>query len=259
LGKLPQKKDLIMRKKVFAIPAVLVLLLSCGTTKTGSAGLKVREYDYGYEKTVFDHYRFEFEFHLGVLEGDKKIEGIIKNLIYDGNGPEAYVTYKEKAVLEDLGKDNIPPLFEEEGGHINRGEYIEIVEIKNHGDSFVILCREEYLYYSGQAHGIPRIQYYVVDLNEAKIVPLNGLALAIPDEILQAHIASQFNIDLYDRESIWPPDSISLEKDGALLCWNVYSIAPYSEGPIEITIPYGIANAYLTEKARSIRDALTAK
>jgi hypothetical protein len=248
-----------MRKKIFAIPAVLALLLSCGTTKTGSAGLKIREYDYGYEKMVFDNYHFEFEFHLSALEGDKKIEGIIKNLIYDGNSPKAYVPYKERAVLEGLGKDNSPPLFEEEGGYINQGEYIERVEIKNYGDSFVTLRREEYVYYSGQAHGIPRIQYYVVDLNEEKIVPLNGLALAIPDEILQAHIAPKFNIYLYDRESIWPPDSISLEKEGALLCWNVYSIAPYSEGPIEITIPYGIASAYLTEKAILIRDALTAK
>jgi hypothetical protein len=252
-------RNLIMMKCFFVIPVVFVMLFSCRATQTGGTGLKVREYDYGYEKMVFDNYRFEFKFHLSALEGDQRIERIIKSLIYDGNGPEAYVTYKEETVLEGIRKDNRPPQPGEEGEYINQGEYLECVEIKNYGDSFAILRRDDYAYYSGQAHGISRIQYYIVDLDEEEILPLDGLASAIPDDILKENIASKFDIDFNYRESLWPPDTISLEREGMLLLWNVYSIAPYSDGPIEITIPYGLASAYLTEKARLIRDKLTAE
>jgi hypothetical protein len=246
-----------MMKKIFAILSVFVLFLSCKTTQTGSGGLKVREYEYAYQKMVFDDYRFKFEFHVTSLEGDKRIEGIIKDLIYNGRSPDAYAEYKEKTVLEDLAKEGRPPQAGGNGENLREGEYIESVGIKNYGDFFAILRRDEYTYYSGQAHGNPQTQYYVVDLDEARILSPGELSSAIPEDAVKESIASKFNIDFNYREFVWPPDTISLEREGLLLFWNVYSIAPYSEGPIEITIPYSRANSYLTEKAKLIRDRLT--
>jgi hypothetical protein len=243
-------------KHFFSILAVLAMVLSCGKTQTGSGGLKTREYDYAYEKMVFDDYRFKFEFHLGALEGDKKIEALIKNLIYNGKDPDAYAADKEKSVLESIETENPPPQLEEDG-NIHEGEYIESTVIKNYGDSFVILRRDDYAYYSRQAHGYYQTQYYIVDVDEARILPLNELISAVPEDILKSGIASKHKLDFNFRESLWPPDTVSLEREGLLLFWNVYSIAPYSEGPIEITVPYSLANGYLTEKAKLIRDKLT--
>jgi hypothetical protein len=229
-------------KRFFAILPALAMLLSCKTTHTGpvdsatgTGGLKVRDYEYHYEKMVFDDYRFELEFHLDALEGDKKIEGLINNLVYNGKEPDAYVEFKEQAVLGVLKKEDSPPQSGEEGKNIRQGQYIERVEIKNYGGSFVILRRDNYLYYSGQAHGISLIEYYVLDLDEAKILSLNELSSALPEDILKSSIASKIDIDFNYRDSLWPPDTISLEPEGLLLLWNVYSIAPYSEGPVEIT------------------------
>jgi hypothetical protein len=248
----------------FAILSALAMLFSCKTTHTGTGdsgnrtgGLKVRDYGYNYEKIVFDDYRFKLEFHLGALEGDKKIEGLIKTLVYNGKEPDAYVGFKEQAVLGVLTKEDSPPQPGEEGKNIRQGQYIERVEIKNYGGAFVILRRENYLYYSGQAHGISLIEYYVLDLDEAKILSLNELSSPIPEDILKSSIASKFDIDFNYRKSVWPPDTISLEPEGLLLLWNVYSIAPYSKGPVEITVPYSLTDGYLTEKARLIRDKLT--
>jgi hypothetical protein len=243
-------------KYFFSVLSTLVMLLSCTTAQTGRGGLKIREYEYNYEKMVFDDYRFKLKFNLGALEGDKKIEGIIKALVYNGREPEAYVAFKEKAVLEVLGEEDSPPGFGE-GGIINQGEYIETVEVKSYGDSFVILRRDNYLYYSGQAHGISLTEYFVLDLDEAKILPPGGLVSAVPEDILKNSISLKHEIDFTYRESLWPPDTVSLEREGLLLLWNVYSIAPYSEGPIEITLPYSLVNGYLTEKAKLIRDKLT--
>lgn len=244
-------------KYFFVILSVLALFLSCGTTRTGSGDLKVREYDYAYEEMAFEDYRFKFEFHLAVLEGDKKIEGIIKNLVYNGKSPEAYVEDKGKTLLEGIRKEDPPPLPGEEDETVREGEYIEKVEIKNYGGSFAILRQDDYLYYSGQAHGISLIEYYVLDLDEERILFPRDLVSAIPEDIIKSAIAPKFNIDFNYRESLWPPDTVSLERDGLALLWNVYSIAPYSEGPIEITLPYSLAEGYLTEKARLIRDKLT--
>jgi hypothetical protein len=243
-------------KHFFSILAVLALMLSCTTTQTGSGGLKAREHDYAYEKMVFDDYRFKFEFHLGALEGNKKIEALIKRLIYNGKDPASYIADREKSVLEGIEKEHRPPRLGE-AGTIHEGEYIESVAIKNYGDSFVILRRDDYAYYSGQAHGYSEAQYYIVDADEARVLSLNELSSPVPEEILKTSIASKHNIDFNFRESVWPPDTVSLEREGLLLFWNVYSIASYSEGPIEITIPYSLANSYLTEKAKLIRDELT--
>jgi hypothetical protein len=243
-------------KHFFSILLVLALMLSCTTTQTGSGGLKARKYDYAYEKMVFDDYRFKFEFHLGALEGNKKIEALIKNLIYNGKDPASYIAGREKSVLEGIEKEHRPPQSGE-GGTIHEGEYIENVAIKNYGDSFVILSRDDYVYYSGQAHGYSETQYYVVDVNEARILSLDELSSALPEEILKTGIASEHDIDFNFRESVWPPDTISLEREGLLLFWNVYSIASYSDGPIKITVPYSLADNYLTEKAKLIRNELT--
>jgi hypothetical protein len=243
-------------KHFFSILPVLVIVLSCTTTQTGSGGLKAGNHDYAYEKMVFVDYRFKFEFHLGVLEGDKKIEAAIKDLIYNGKDPASYVADREKSVRESIEKEH-RPLQSGEDGSIHEGEYIENVVIKHYGDSFVILRRDDYAYYSGQAHGYSETQYYIVDADEARILSLDELSSALPEEILKNSIAAKHDIDFNFRESVWPPDSISLEREGLLLFWNVYSIASYSDGPIEIIVPYGLANSYLTEKAKLIRDELT--
>jgi hypothetical protein len=54
-------------------------------------------------------------------------------------------------------------------------------------------------------------------------------------------------------ESLWPPDTVSFTASGILLYWNVYSIAPYSAGPIEIIAPYDAIDDYLTAHGKSLK------
>jgi hypothetical protein len=250
-------------KYFFVVLSAVIILFSCkpaqagqGASRTARGGLKVRDYNYVYEKIVFDNYRFKFEFHLSGLRGDKNIEGIIKRLIYNDKALDAYVLYKENTVLESLKSEYLPLQLEEDGENIYQGEYIENINIKDYDDSFVILRRDEYVYYSGQAHGNSQVRYYILDLEEERILSLDDLSSAIPEDILKTNIKSKFNIDFNYRESLWPPDTISFDRESLVLFWDVYSIAPYSTGAIEITIPYNLIDGYLTEKGRLIRDQI---
>jgi hypothetical protein len=250
-------------KYFFAVLLEVTILFSCkpaqtgqGSSRTAEGGLKVRDYNYTYEKMVADNYRFKFEFHLNGLRGDEKIEGILKKLIYNDKALDDYVVYKENTVLENLKSVSLPLQLEEGGENIRQGEYIENINIKNYDDSFVILRRDEYVYYSGQAHGNSQARYYILDLEEERILSLDDLSSVIPEDILRTSITSKFNIDFNYRESLWPPDTISFDREGLVLFWDVYSIAPYSEGAIEISIPYNLIGACLTEKGRLIRDRI---
>jgi hypothetical protein len=143
---------------------------------------------------------------------------------------------------------------ERKGGDFS-SEKIETIEIPNFNNAFIMLKRGDYSYSSGLAHGISQTTYYVLDMNEGRILNLEEMLTILPEDLLKAAITPRHAIDFDFRDSVWPPDSICFDQTGVILFWNVYSIAPYAEGPIEITLPYDKVNNYLTKKGVSIKES----
>jgi hypothetical protein len=248
-------------KKIFFLLLVMAALVSCASTRDGNpAGadnIQVIPYNHRLNKIVFDNYRFSFEFHLSQLGGDGAAQRAVKKLVYGDNDLEAYAAYKENLLAEKADKNDFPSILENGKEYVYESEYSETIEIVHFDDSFVILRQDEYSYYSGQAHGASQTKYYILDVQEEQILDIGEITNPLPEDLLKANIKSKHDIDFDFREKVWPPDTVSFGNEGLLLLWNVYSIAPYSEGAIEISLPYSSGvGAYLTKKGISIKESL---
>ena len=204
-----------------------------------------------YEKYLFDNYFLELNISLENIGNNENISNLITELIYHNHGFNEYAAYIENLFLEDIGTTYFPDIIQEDGSVYIYRSYLSVeYSIEHINDNFIIIRYFEYVYYSGAAHGLYWIHYYIIDLSEKKLLEVNDLIINIPDEILIRKIESRYNIRYYLREYIWPPDSINFIKDGIELYWNIYQITPYSDGVIVIGFSYTDIEQYLTEKGR---------
>jgi hypothetical protein len=168
--------------------------------------------------------------------------------------PDAYVSYKENLFINSINKENFSAEDEDGKQNTYHSEYIENFKVQYSGDSLIIIKYDDYVYYGGDAHGNTQIIYYLIDVKEEKPLGLADIVTKIPDEKIAVFLKKKYSDMEFDfRDSLWPPDTISYEKSGLLLLWNTYSIAPYSAGPIEITVPYDAVDSYLTAKGKLLK------
>ncbi|GMO21623.1 MAG: hypothetical protein Ta2B_00460 [Termitinemataceae bacterium] len=225
--------------------------------------LEIYNFDEAYEKIYFENYRVEFEFHLSNIKYSNKIETLITKLIYNDKNFEEYMAYKENEFIGDINEQDFPTINDDGAKYCYHSNYIETYEITNINSYFLTIKYTNYYYITGSAHGYFQTKYCIIDLLEGKILNINDLINVIPESELLKLIEQKykdFNIN-YDSFSnnLWPPDTINFEINGIILFWNIYSIAPYSFGPIEINIPYGIINSYLTQKGELLRETYLIK
>jgi hypothetical protein len=115
-------------------------------------------------------------------------------------------------------------------------------------------------YYSGGAYGMRERTWYVIDKkanetikrsdifksgSEGRLLELIGSALRKRDH-LESHEA--LSAGVYFEDTIEVPDNYYLSKKGMGFHWNPYEIAPYSEGPIAVIIPYADLRSLLNQK-----------
>lgn len=109
----------------------------------------------------------------------------------------------------------------------------------------------EYSDYTGGAHGSYRIVYYNIDLND--LVTISEEDLFIPGyykpltDIILRSLMKKYNVTAPDSlltkgfftiEDIVPNNNFWMDNKGLHYTYNQYEIAPYSMGPIDVTIPY---------------------
>ena len=135
-------------------------------------------------------------------------------------------------------------------------ELIESYNIIYYNDEFILIKHTKYFYYTMAAHGNYWEEYFVIDINEEKILNMYDLVTQIPEDLLKENIELNYDIDYFLRENMWPPDTINFQKDGIELLWNTYSITPYVVGVIDIKIEYEIGESFLTKKGKMIKDMM---
>ncbi|MCL2184335.1 MAG: hypothetical protein FWB86_00580 [Treponema sp.] len=228
----------------FTFSLFAIIFLSC------SKPPEIIQKDYQYEKIILESHRFEFEFHLENIGNSGKINDLIKILIYADKNFDEYMEYREKKFIDNI---NLQGMSKEDDIDILFNYYLmENYSIVNHNESFIIIKYDDYFYYSGAAHGNYQTKYFIIDISEERLLNINDLINQIPDALLRSVIESEYNINYFLRQEIWSPDTINFSKGNIALIWNTYSITPYSNGIIQIEIPYAIIDQYLTDKSREI-------
>ena len=102
--------------------------------------------------------------------------------------------------------------------------------------------------YTGGAHGMHNTEYFNIDtrtgdyITEEILFEPNKKAdlTTLIKELLinRANSKNDDAITLLDPESIAPNGNFYFSKEGIVYVYNTYEVAPYSDGLIEVTLPY---------------------
>jgi len=248
-----------MRKILIVCLFLLILALTgCGSINTGSvssyAGVNIKEFNY--EKTLYGTHKIDIEIHLENINYSDAAAKLTEKLIYQDKNFDDYAAYLEERFIENYVEGYYPLLFNDDGTqYYFKSSLKENYKIEYHDNNFIIIHYNSYVYTSGAAHGIPRIQYYIIDIAQEKILTASDIITPVSDAVLKELIVKEYDILFFLRDNIWPPDSINVSKDGVFLLWNVYTITAYVYGPIYINLPQEIAESHLTEKGKALVNA----
>jgi hypothetical protein len=104
-----------------------------------------------------------------------------------------------------------------------------------------------YLYLGG-AHGMPYVEYVLLDSNNKRCLTLDNLLIASAKPKFEAlaydaykNWIKDYTDDVAEYEKSWPfsmTDNVSLNDKGVVLKYQSYAIAPYAYGQPELVIPY---------------------
>jgi hypothetical protein len=184
------------------------------------------------------------------------------NLLYGGSDPDHY---RDALVREyqsqyrqfpETGDAGFPPSAAD-------WEHWETVELASLRERGLVLGREQYVY-TGGAHGMQTKAYYVIDRETLRVLSLadffrepEGAKLR---DIVWEELRRYSNLakDQPLSEGIFfvnePEMSANffINDQGLGLRWDPYEIAPYSEGGIEITIPWKTVRPLLKLEAMEL-------
>lgn len=105
--------------------------------------------------------------------------------------------------------------------------------------------------YTGGAHGSLNVLYFTIDLNELTTITEENifkpnyykfLTTKIIENLMKKYEVDTpdklINEGFFDINEIAPNNNFWVNNEGVHYIYNQYEIAPYSMGPIEVTIPY---------------------
>ena len=245
-------------------------LTQCAVSSTGSFTVnaapnesaaevsgEIVQKDYVYKKTFFGTHEIEFEIHLENIAHGFSAAKLIEKLIYQNLNLDGYAVYLENRFLGNSAAADYPPFLNEDGTqYVYHSMLTENYKIEYFDESFVIIAYDTWYYNSGAAHGYYCFQFYIIDIAAEKIMEISDLLLPVPDSVLKEIIFTEYGIDNFLRDNIWPPDTININPEGIQLLWNVYTITPYAAGYISINIPDSIAGSHLTERGKQLKESV---
>ncbi len=167
-----------------------------------------------------------FNEHAAEKQIEKKIESIKEKLFTD---------YRNS--IDDLTKEDM-----EEFGMYYQWFYSDVTKILRNNDGILAFSFFNYTF-AGGAHGLPTEVYWNIDTETGKIiieedffVPNYKKELA---QIIQKNLFGEDGLPefYFSKENIVPNGNFLFLNDCIIYLYNVYEIAPYSEGAIEVTIP----------------------
>jgi len=238
--------------KLFFTFLLTIFFTGCSTAP------KIVQKEYSNEKMLFTNYRITFEIHLENIGISGKIYNLVNNLIYDNKNFNEYIKYTEDNFIRLIDEENYLPMTDEEGTEYLYQAYLnEKYSIVFYNDTHIIIKYDSYSYYAGAAHGNSLVEYFIIDLNEKRILDIDDLFISVPQTVIKGMLESNYAIENYLRENIWPPDTVNFRAESVELIWNTYTITPYVFGTIDVEVPYNVIEHYLTYKGKALKKGLS--
>lgn len=179
---------------------------------------------------------------------------------YIGEDPKNAVKQYTEHYIAEYCRDLEPMYAEDEKSQNDKSTigtwYSYYKEIESHVqlyDKDLLVYRVYYNEYTGGAHGIYTTTYLNMDLTLMRPLCLDDIFVGDYKDTLTDLIWSQLmNVNKAStREEleeqgygsigdITPTENFYLSKEGITFYYNVYDIAPYAMGPVEVNIPFAM-------------------
>ena len=206
---------------------------------------------YQNEQLLNGTFNVEFDIRLENIGYSNKNARLVEKLIYQGKNFDEYFTFTENNFIKTINTKDFQPIIGDDGNeYYNQSYFNESYNILHHNDSYIIIEYNKYYVFSSAAHANIWMEYFIIDIAQERLLGINDIATPLPDDFLDDMIKEDYNVDQFLRDNIWPPDTININHDGVELVWNVYTITPYSEGIISVTLQN---DSFLTKKGREIK------
>jgi hypothetical protein len=207
--------------------------------------------------------RMNFNLRILGVSGPEDLKNFFETLLYDGQTIDEYkraliadyrAAYRSmRQGLSDIGINS--PRMD--------WEYIEYMDIRTFSDCGMVIGRK-IEYFTGGAHGMSEKIYYVVDIKEQKLLHWQELFVNPESPELYRVILdglrkyagmekdAPLSSGIYFEDEPEISGNFFPAAEGLGLRWNPYEIGPYSEGSIEIIIPWEKIRHLLSKEGRLI-------
>jgi hypothetical protein len=181
------------------------------------------------------------------------------DLLYSGSGPEQYRDALVKE-YQDLYQEDPP---DGEAGRSFQWEHRETINARSLRERGLALAREKYIF-TGGAHGMGTTTYYVADRGSLKILTMTDFFAEPGGEKLRSLIKEELrrrgglakdaplSAGIYFEDEPPASSNFFINDEGLGLRWDPYEIAPYSEGGIEIILPWKVIRPLLKHEAMEL-------
>ena len=186
-------------------------------------------------------------------EGIKNMDRAIEQVLYADNDDVPFGENGPYIIVDSLTEE------------IPYSRSLNSIELKRLDNRFAVFHLFANLYYAGAAHGMYLNNYITYDTQLDKIVTLEDVL--IDPELIRPHILNSINLKYeYTEEDLFMPEDNMLHvpskfyfEDGFLhLVYQVYEIASYAQGDIDVPIFYPndeTSPEYLTPYGKEVMEA----
>jgi hypothetical protein len=194
--------------------------------------------------------KMHFEAVILDIDGPEPLRKLFLDALYQGMDPGEYLN-SLAALFDGQYKAERQPEMPDPG-ELSAGlnwEYAETFEVLAQTAHTAVICQSRESYFGG-AHGMSEKIYFVFALDELRRLRLGDLIKKEAEPALQDHITEALRV----REGLapgaplrdgWffvdeaaPSEDFFLSREGLGFQWDVYEIASFAMGPIEVIIPY---------------------
>ncbi|WP_148257819.1 RsiV family protein [Leadbettera azotonutricia] len=121
-------------------------------------------------------------------------------------------------------------------------------------------------YYSGGAHGMQEKTWYVIDKKANETIRRSDVFKPGSEgqlqELIESALRKRDKLESYEalssgvyfEDTVEITDNYFFSRTGVGFHWDPYEIAPYSEGIIEIILPYGDLRSLLNQKGLALAE-----
>ena len=240
-------------KKIVVVLSILWGLYSCEVKQTTPEfeHLKSEKNIYVSNDSTKPYMKLDLEFtYPSKFNNDTLLVNIQKIFVQAFAGDE-YAARSPKGAFEAFEKDITNEaliLGSELGSEVpdfsNYYQKVKTVVTDTTGN--IITVKTENENYMGGAHGMYNLSYYNIDLKTGTLITEKELFKPeAQDKIaglitkgLKEKFGDKINEVLFQVDGIQPNGNFYFNKEGIVYVFNEYDIAPYSEGLIEVLIPY---------------------